>query len=81
VFVLPDSKALVRLLEHTTVGKDAWLVTFDVESMYPSIDNADAVAACAEAAAKGGHRGDMVTAFLSFVMDHGYCLVARVISR
>ena len=71
--VLPDSKALVCLLEHTSAGKDAWLVTFDVESMYPSINNADAVAACAQAAAKGGHRGDLVTDLLSFVMDHGYC--------
>jgi hypothetical protein len=33
--VLPDSKALVHLLEHAQVAGNAWLVTFDVESMYP----------------------------------------------
>ena len=71
--VLPDSKALVRLLEHTSVGKDAWLVTFDVESMYPSINNADAVDACAQAAARGGHRGDLVTDLLSFFFGVTSC--------
>ena len=71
--VLPDSKTLVQLLERTTVGRDAWLVTFDVESMYPSINNAEAITACAQAASKGGHHGGMVTELLSFVMGHGYC--------
>jgi hypothetical protein len=41
--------------------------------MYPSIDNAEAIAACAQAAHKGGHHGGMVTDLLSFVMEHGYC--------
>jgi hypothetical protein len=36
--VLPDTKTLVQLLENSTVSRDAYLVTFDIESMYPSIN-------------------------------------------
>jgi hypothetical protein len=73
--VLPDTKTLVQLLESSTVSRDAYLVTFDVESMYPSINNAEAVAACrdAVAAAKSTVHGNMVEDLLSFVMSHGYC--------
>ena len=71
--VLPDSKTLVRQLEQSTVTRDAFLVTFDVESMYPSIDNATAIAACAEAASDCGYHGGMVQDLLTFVMQHGYC--------
>jgi hypothetical protein len=41
--------------------------------MYPSIDKAGAVAACANAAAQCGYYGGMVDALLDFVMKHGYC--------
>jgi hypothetical protein len=71
--VLPDSKTLVQLLETTTVSREAYLVTFDVESMYPSIDNTAAISACADAAALAGYHGGMVTDMLTFVMQHGYC--------
>lgn len=71
--VLPDSKTLVSLLENTTVPQHAFLVTFDVESMYPSIENAGAVAACSNAAAQCGYYGAMVEELLEFVMDNGYC--------
>ena len=71
--VLPDSRALVRLLERSTVGRDAFLVTFDVVSMYPSIDNNEAVTACAQAASQCGYHGGMVEELLTFVMQHGYC--------
>ena len=47
--VLPDSRALIRQVESTPVSRDAFLVTFDVESMYPSIDVPLAVDACAAA--------------------------------
>jgi hypothetical protein len=71
--VLPDSKTMVRELEGSRVGRDAFSVTFDTESMYPSIDNAEAVPACTKAAAQCGYHGGMVDALLSFVMQHGYC--------
>jgi hypothetical protein len=71
--VLPDSKTLVQLLETTTVSRDAYLVTFDVESMYPSIDNTAAISACADTAALSRFHGGMVTDMLTFVMQHGFC--------
>ena len=71
--VLPDTRTLVRLLESTTVCRDAYLVTFDVESMYPSINNAEAVTACADAAARAGYHRPLVEDMLLFVMNNGYC--------
>lgn len=68
--VLPNSTTLVKLLESSVVAADSFLVTFDIENMYPSIDNAAAIEACAQAVPQ--HRG-MVHALLSFVMEHGYC--------
>jgi hypothetical protein len=47
--VLPDSRALVVQLESTLVARDSLLVSFDVESMYPSIDVSLAVDACVHA--------------------------------
>jgi hypothetical protein len=70
--VLPDSRTLVRELYDSKVSCDAFLATFDMESMYPSIDYARAVPACAHAAAQCGYHGGMVEASLSFVMQHGY---------
>lgn len=71
--VLPDTRALVRLLESTTVSRDAYLVTFDVESMYPSIDNEAAITACSDAAAHAGYHLPMIQEMLQFVMRNGYC--------
>jgi hypothetical protein len=68
--VLPNSTALVKLLESSEVAADSFLVTFDIENMYPSIHNEAAIEACAQAVPH--HRG-MVHALLSFVMEHGYC--------
>lgn len=68
--VLPNSTTLVKLLESSVVSADAYLVTFDIENMYPSIDNDAAIEACAQAVPH--HRG-MVHELLSFVMKHGYC--------
>jgi hypothetical protein len=43
--------------------------------MYPSINNAEAIAACrgAVAAARSTVHGNMVEDLLSFVIKHGYC--------
>lgn len=41
--VLMDARELIRELEGMTVSRDALLVTFDVESLYPNIDTAVAV--------------------------------------
>lgn len=71
--VLPDTKTLVQVLESTSVSRDAFLVTFDVESMYPSINNSQAITACAAAAGRSGYNGFMVEDLLTFVMQNGYC--------
>lgn len=68
--VLPNSTALVKLLETSVVSADAYLVTFDIENMYPSIDNAAAIEACAQAVP---YKRGMVEALLQFVMHNGYC--------
>jgi hypothetical protein len=68
--VLPNSTTLVKLLESSVVSANAYLVTFDIENMYPSIDNDAAIEACAQAAPD--HRG-MIHELLSFVMKQGYC--------
>lgn len=69
--VLPDSTTLVRLLESSVVSADAFLVTFDVENMYPSIDNDAAIDACTRAVTT--HDRGMIEALLTFVMKNGYC--------
>lgn len=73
--VLPDTKTLVKLLESSTISRDAYLVTFDVESMYPSINNVEAVAACRDAVtlSRSAVHGSMVEDLLTFVLNHGYC--------
>lgn len=71
--VLRDSKSLVTLLESASVSRQAYLVTFDVENMYPSIDNRAAIDACAQAAHRCGTNGGMVTTMLDLIMLNGYC--------
>jgi len=68
--VLPNSTTLVKLLESSVVSAEAYLVTFDIENMYPCIDNAAAIEACTRAVPS--QRG-MVHELLSFVMHNGYC--------
>jgi hypothetical protein len=68
--VLPDSRALITLLESTTVSRNSFLVTFDVESMYPSIDVPLAAEACARAV--GGRMSGVVHELLLFVMTNNY---------
>jgi hypothetical protein len=53
--VLPNSTALMKLLESSRVAVDAYLVTFDIENMYPSIDNAATIEACTAAVSR--HHG------------------------
>jgi hypothetical protein len=68
--VLPDSRALIRDLESMAVAREALLVTFDVESMYPSVDIPLAIAACT-AAVQPSLR-PVVDALLRFVMGGNF---------
>ena len=66
--VLPDSRALIRELEATSVARDSYLVTFDVVSMYPSIDTELAALACARVVPGPGGLRSCVHALLTLVM-------------
>ena len=67
--VLQDRTELISLLEQQEVGVDSWLVTFDVESLYPSIDQEECVQACAEAlCTSSGLERAMVEDLLRFVL-------------
>lgn len=47
--ILPDRWQLLRRLQTLRIPAGAWLVTFDVESLYPSVIQNACVAACAAA--------------------------------
>lgn len=67
--ILQDRTELISLLEQQEVDADSWLVTFDVESLYPSIDQEECVQACAEAVfAQSGLERSMVEDLLRFVL-------------
>jgi hypothetical protein len=69
--ILQDRTELVAALEQTTVSADTWLLTFDVESLYPSIDQRECAAACAQLFAERGSRFmSMVEECLFFVMQN-----------
>ena len=68
--VLPDSRALIVQLESTHVASGSILVTFDVESMYPSIDTSKAIPACVAAAPQ--RLRAVVRALLTLVMAGSY---------
>ena len=70
--VLPDLRTLIRKLEGVQVSCDAFLVTFDVVAMYPSIDNEEAIEAACEVV-KPALRG-VVHDLLHFVMDNSSCI-------
>jgi hypothetical protein len=49
--VLLDRLQFVRELDGMTVSKNAWLLTFDVESLYPNVEHQGCIYACASAVA------------------------------
>lgn len=74
--ILPDRWQLLRELDTLRVPAAAWLVTFDVESLYPNVPHDPCVAACATALNKGrpgpdsrAHRAAVI-ALLRFVLTH-----------
>lgn len=69
-YVLPDSKTHIRNLEGQYVPRDSILVSFDIESMYPNIDNAAAILACC-LTVKQTQRG-MLQEMCEFVMYNSY---------
>lgn len=68
--ILLDRTDLVSMLEHTPVSKDTWLLTFDVESLYPNIDQVACAEACAEAVDGDSRTKTMVHEFVLYVLQN-----------
>jgi hypothetical protein len=69
--VLMDARELIRELQGMTVSRDAVLVTFDVESLYPNIDTAVAVSNVGSFIDHSLKR-QCVEELLTFVMQNNY---------
>lgn len=57
------------------VNKDAWLVSFDVESLYPNVPHVECVNACASAVSGSLRLKTMVSALLRFVLTNNVVTV------
>lgn len=68
--VLKDRTQLVRELDGLRVSKNAWLLTFDVESLYPHVEHAGCINACAGAVHGSSMEKSMVAEFLQFVLEN-----------
>ena len=79
--ILQDRTELIALLEQTEVTADTWLLTFDVESLYPNIDQTDCVNACAEALQGDSREKSMVADFLRFILENNFVQVEGEVSR
>jgi hypothetical protein len=71
--ILQDRRDLISLLESTEVTADTYLLTFDVESLYPCIDQAECVLACAEAVQGSSMERSMVGDFVWYILQN--CIV------
>lgn len=66
--ILPDRDTLARELAALRVPHDAWLVTFDVVSLYPSLDFPGCLLACRFALERGGaYTAGQISALLSLL--------------
>jgi len=73
--VLQDRNQLVRELDGLCVHKDAWLLTFDVESLYPHVEHDGCITACASAVCGSSLEKLMVAEFVEFVLKHNIVTV------
>lgn len=71
--VVTDRTHLIRELEGLRVSRDAWLLTFDIESLYPHVEHEGCIDACTQAVynPKGDNRYRLaVQEFLRFVLEN-----------
>jgi hypothetical protein len=68
--VLTDRTHLVRELEGLRVNEKAYLLTFDVESLYPNVEHKGCIEACQEAVPGDSRVKFMVGDFLEFVLKN-----------
>jgi len=68
--ILADRTHLIRDLESMRVHRDAWLVTFDVESLYPHVEHTGCITACAAAVPGTSQHKAMIADMLRFVLEN-----------
>ena len=68
--VLKDRTQLLRELDGMRVSQDAWLLTFDVESLYPHVEHEGCIQACAHAVSGSNREQCTMAAFLQFVLEN-----------
>ena len=68
--VLTDRTQFVRELEGLHVNENAWLLTVDVDSLYPHVEHKGCIEACSEAVPGNSTVKFMVGSFLQFVLKN-----------
>jgi hypothetical protein len=67
--VLIDRLQFLRELDGMTVSKNAWLLTFDVESLYPNVEHKGCIHACAAALSGSSLEKTMIEECMQFVLE------------
>lgn len=73
--VLVDRLQFLRELDGMTVGKNAWLLTFDVESLYPNVEHQGCIHACASALSGTSMEKAMIEECMQFVLENNVVCV------
>lgn len=73
--VLLDRLQFVREIDGMTVSKNAWLLTFDVASLYPNVEHQGCLHACAAALPGTPQEKSMIFECLQFVLEHNVVCV------
>jgi hypothetical protein len=68
--ILLDRNDLISIIESTPVTADTWLLTFDVESLYPNINQVDCAEACAIAVDGSQFYKSMVYDIMLYILKH-----------
>jgi hypothetical protein len=76
--IVTDRTQFIRQLENLRVSHNAWLVTFDVESLYPHVEHEGCIEACAASVAGCPQFKNAVADLLRFVLE---CNVVTVQGR
>lgn len=73
--IVTDRTQFIRELEGLRVSKHAWLVTFDVESLYPHVEHEGCIEACASAVKGPPRFKAMVAELVRFVLENNVVTV------
>lgn len=73
--VLLDRLQFVRELDGMTISKNAWLLTFDVESLYPNVEHEGCMHACASAYRGTSMEKSMIEECMQFVLKNNVVCV------